>query len=183
MKNDYIVLRDEVIILLNRKNDQPLEARIEIKDFQKVNAYPGTWYGLWRPNIQNFYCVGNLPLAGGKRTLVKLHRFIMDAPDGMEVDHRDGRDTLNNRRDNLRIATRSENAQNRVGAQRNSKSGIRGVSWNERDRKWRAQIRLNGKQKYLGYFHDIHEAEAVAIAARAEYMPFSIEVAELEVTP
>lgn len=180
MKNDYIVLENEVIIQLNRKKGQSLEARIDIEDFEKVDAFPGTWCALWNSDIQNYYCAGRLLRVDGRQTTVALHRWVMDAPDDMQVDHRDGKDTLNNRRDNLRIATRSENQQNRGGANRNSKSGIRGVSWSKRDRKWQATIGINGQQKHLGYFHDIHKAEATVIYARAEMMPFSKDAQELK---
>jgi hypothetical protein len=180
MKNEYLVLGDEVIIRLNRKKGPPLGACVSVEDFDKVDSFPGTWCATWEPDIQNYYCAGNLPLDAGKRKTVRLHRWIMDAPDGMEVDHRDAEDTLNNRRDNLRIVTRSENMQNRVGAQRNSKSGIRGVSWVEKSNKWRATIKLNGKFKHLGCFEDIVAAEAVVIAARVRYMPYSKDAQELK---
>jgi hypothetical protein len=57
-----------------------------------------------------------------------LHRFLLDAPKGMQVDHIN-HDTLDNRRSNLRIVTTNQqNNENRNGAHKNSKTGIRGVT-------------------------------------------------------
>ena len=79
-----------------------------------------------------------------------------------EVDH------INHSRDdnrfvNLRKVTRLENLRNQSMYSKN-KSGFTGVCWHERDSKWVANIRINGKLKHLGYFKDIDEA----IEARKE---------------
>ena len=84
----------------------------------------------------------------------------------MEIDHING-DTLDNRPENLREATRSENEMNKLPGKRNS-SGIKGVSWEKRRSKWRAQITVNGEYKYLGSFGTRDEAESAYIAASIE---------------
>ncbi len=61
------------------------------------------------------------------------------------------RDRVDNRTDNLREATASENSQNQ-SMYKNNKSGFKGVSWFKRDKKWVAQIKIDGKKKHLGYF-------------------------------
>lgn len=73
-----------------------------------------------------------------------------------QVDHRD-EDKSNNRSDNLREATHAQNQQNRSLGITNT-SGFKGVTWNKRKSKWQAQIRIDGKQTGLGYFHDKLEA-------------------------
>ena len=73
-----------------------------------------------------------------------------------QLDHLD-RDRANNALCNLQSVTCLENNQNR-GLQRNNKSGYRGVSWDSRDGRWRAQIRANGKKQSLGYFGSAEEA-------------------------
>lgn len=88
-----------------------------------------------------------------------LHRFIMDAPEGMEADHRDG-NGLNNQRDNLRLCTHAENLRNR-GKQANGSSGYKGVTYFKGGNLWRAQIKLNGKSIGLGVYNT---AEQAAIA-------------------
>jgi hypothetical protein len=86
----------------------------------------------------------------------RLHRVIMERmlgypiPDGIEVDHinRNGFDC---RRENLRLATRAQNAVNRR-KQSNNKSGYKGVSWSKSMNKWIAQIGFERKRQVLGFF-------------------------------
>jgi hypothetical protein len=71
-----------------------------------------------------------------------------------EVDHRD-RNPSNNAWSNLREATPSQNTANRACGR-----GVRGVSWCKRAQKWRATIKHQNKQKYIGMFSDVDEAAA-----------------------
>lgn len=75
----------------------------------------------------------------------------------------------------MRHTNKSGNAQNLKGAHKDSKSGIRGVSWYKRDKKWVAKITVNYKQMPLGRFDTIEEAEQVVVEGRKKYMPFSKE--------
>ena len=86
----------------------------------------------------------------GKRSPLRMHRFILDAPVGKCVDHIDG-NPLNNVRSNLRISTVSENLQNR-GKQTNNKSGFKGVCFSTNAKKYIAQIEANSEKFHLGYF-------------------------------
>jgi len=69
-----------------------------------------------------------------------------------------------NRIANLREATRSQNNCN-TGIRGDSTSGVKGVSWNARKGKWRADIVLHGRQHHIGYFDDIEDAKDARIAA------------------
>lgn len=80
------------------------------------------------------------------------------------LDHKD-ENKLNNRLDNLRLATGSENVMN-VGLKANNTSGAKGVFWNKSSGKWQVAITANGKQKHFGYFIDKDEAIAASIKAR-----------------
>jgi hypothetical protein len=82
---------------------------------------------------------------------VYMHSFILEAPKGMCVDHKD-RDTFNNTRTNLRIASYAENCMNRP-SKRNTTSLYKGVSLDPSGR-WRATVTLNGKLNYLGTYTD-----------------------------
>jgi hypothetical protein len=77
-----------------------------------------------------------------------IHRIIAGAQPGEEVDHID-RNTLNNKRSNLRIATRQQQGFNR-GLFKNNTTGYKGVSFHRG--KWQASIRVNGILEYLGRF-------------------------------
>jgi hypothetical protein len=91
-----------------------------------------------------------------KQALVYMHRLILNAQPGQACDHVNG-DGLDNQRSNLRICTQSQNGMNR-GKQKNNTSGFKGVTWNKDHKKWKAQIMLNGKSIYIGYFDDPEEA-------------------------
>ena len=116
-------------------------------------------------------CLGtkNYYLIRIDRKNYRLHRLIWiyhngDIPDGMIVDHVDGNRT-NNRIENLRLATYSENNYNRKTASNNT-SGVKGVYWNKESKKWRAKIVVDHKTIHIGMFHTIEEAETAITAAR-----------------
>lgn len=83
-----------------------------------------------------------------------MHRAIMGRnspiPSGMSIDHING-NTLDNRRENLRICTHSENMRN-IRSHRDSGSQFRGVSWSRRAKKWRTSLIDNGRVKYFGSY-------------------------------
>lgn len=178
MKNKYEIRGEVTTIFLNQKNGSILETILDTADLGRVKQFPNTWCAKWSPDTQSFYCYGMINLPFGQRINVQLHRWLVDCDTDVQVDHYNN-DTLNNRRGNLRVATRSENHQNRAGAQRNSKSGIRGVCWCKRKKKWQALIKVGEKRKHLGYFSTIEDAEIVVKEARRIYMPFSKEAVSL----
>lgn len=179
MKNRYEVRGEATAILLNRKNGEVLETLIDTADLEKVKQFPNTWCASWASSTQSYYCYGKLVMPDGQRKSILLHRWISNCPDNVQIDHFDN-DTLNNRRmENLRFTLHEENHQNRSGAQRNSKSGIRGVSWHKHRRKWQALINVKGDRKFIGYFNSIYEAENAVKKARSRLMPFSKEAASL----
>jgi hypothetical protein len=94
---------------------------------------------------------------------VIMHRVIMGAPDGLQIDHIDG-NGLNNCRANLRLATSSENNRNSQ-LRRDSTSGLKGVSWHKRHKKWVSGIKANGKRIHLGVFDTAEAAYAAYVAA------------------
>lgn len=92
-----------------------------------------------------------------------MHRMILDPPHGMFIDHING-NGLDNRRENIRLVTPSQNALNARRAFRNKQSKYRGVSISQApgvEGLWVAFIRANKKHKNLGYFKD-EEAAARA---------------------
>lgn len=81
----------------------------------------------------------------------------------LHIDHVDG-DGLNNSLSNLREATVSENLRNR-GKQANNKSGYKGVSWEKKYSKWKAQITVHGCRRHVGYYATREDAHAAYIKA------------------
>jgi hypothetical protein len=92
------------------------------------------------------------------RRRIVMHRLIMSPPDGMFVDHIDG-DGLNNRRSNLRIVTKQQNAFNQT--KHSGRSRFKGVSYEKSSNMWRATIRVDGVKKSLGR-HAVEEDAAIA---------------------
>lgn len=92
---------------------------------------------------------------------------INQTPEGYSTDHMNG-DKLDNRRNNLRTVNHHQNGLNR-GVPSNNTSGVKGVYWHRRDRKWRAQIRINSKKKYIGSYRDKQDAALAVEAAIRKY--------------
>ena len=83
------------------------------------------------------------------------------------VDHID-HDRRNNKWSNLRTVTYKENSKNRSIYKRN-KSGFTGVCWHKASAKWRVRIKIDGKDRHLGYFTDKKLAIAARSAANIEF--------------
>lgn len=106
------------------------------------------------------YLVGSASRAG--RVYVAMHRLIAEPDPGLDVDHANG-NGLDNRRANLRPATRAQNnANTRLKAGR---SGYRGVTWNASNAKWQARIWVAKRCQHLGLFDDPWEAARAYNAA------------------
>lgn len=114
---------------------------------------------------------------GGKPIL--FHRLVMQPPRGMTVDHING-NPLDNRRENMRLATRSQNAMNR-GPDADNRSGYKGVYRHKGARQpngkpWIALIQANRKRRHLGCFATAEEAAAAyrqaAIELHGEFAKF-----------
>jgi len=124
------------------------------------------WLTQWRWSYIGGYARRTVKENGAQRP-IRMHRFILNAPKGMRIDHVDG-DSLNNTRSNLRYASHSQNMCNKK-KKHNSTSQFKGVAWipSARKRKWRAMIQINQKQTHLGYFADEVDA-ARAYDAKAK---------------
>ena len=130
-------------------------AIIDDEDYERLakhkwrvnNSSPGKWYAVTKINGDLTY----------------MHRIILPVSKEQEVDHING-DGLDNRRENLRPCIHPQNGYNR-GLQPHS-SCFKGVSWNRKDRKWRARIMKNGRSDFIGNF-DREEEAARAYDAKA----------------
>ena len=119
------------------------------------------------------YAIRTVWHSDGSRETVRLHRVVLarslqlTLDPAQKVDHENG-NGLDNRRCNLRLATSTQNARNRA-IQRNSKSGVRGVSWHEATHKWRARIMVHGVSIELGYFDQIEDAATARQEGELQY--------------
>ena len=100
----------------------------------------------------------------------QAHRIVWaihhgEDPGDFDIDHKDG-NGLNNRISNLRLT--KENMKNKK-LQKNNTSGSAGVTWHKAAGKWKAQLRINGKQTHLGYF--VEKSDAIAAVEKARIEP------------
>lgn len=114
---------------------------------------------------KNFYAVTGIKNKAGEFELVRMHRLLMNYPKGRVVDHQNS-NGLDNRMDNLRIATKGQNVCNKIKTRRKTSSKYIGVSWDKRSRLWSAYIGHLYKKIFLGYFkNEIDAARAYDRAA------------------
>lgn len=114
-------------------------------------------------NRHTTYAYRNERDGSGKVNSVLMHRLIAGAGPDNIVDHRD-RNGLNNRRSNLRLCDYSENICNSK-LRADSTSGYKGVSWHGARGRYRANIKIRGKNTFLGYFDDPEDAHDAYVRA------------------
>lgn len=135
-------------------------AIVDDDDFERCSQFK------WHISGQR-YVMRHIRKSDGSRTCQYLARFIMNEPDGLEVDHRHG-NKLDHRKSELRVCTHYQNCCNKR-KYKNNTSGVKGVSWDNDALKWRARIRVNGKLIGLGRFDDIMDASDAYDVASPKY--------------
>lgn len=141
------------------KLSQGKVALVDNEDYEWLNQY-------------KWFCSHKYACRRNKITNLPMHREIMKTPKGMYTDHIN-HNTLDNRKENLRVCTCAENNHNAVAKKHNT-SGYKGVYWNKRDKKWYVQIRVSYKRIWLGYFDFIEDAaNSYANAAQKYYGKFA----------
>jgi hypothetical protein len=139
-------------------------ALVDHEDFYPLNNFQ--WYAEIKGKL--IYAARNVISADGKKIIFSMHREIMNFPDGQLVDHRNS-DTLDNRRDNLRLATRSQNNCNRRKTKSKTSSRFIGVCFHKLHQRWCADIRHNGKKIWLGSFASETDAAKAYDEAAKKY--------------
>jgi len=146
---------------------------IDLEDFEKVNSYKGTWCVSYEKCGNNYYCNINYALDIGKRKILQLHRIIMNVTNSkIKVDHI-YHNTLDNRKSQLRVITHQENCFN---------TNAKGYSWHKKAQKYRAQICIDGKRKYLGLFNTEEEARGLYLEAKEYYHGIEKKKSKEEIT-
>ncbi len=146
-------------------------AVIDDTDFDNLKAF--NWFAV--KDRDRWYAATSIVRDDGKRQLLRMHRFVADAPAEMQVDHING-NGLDNRRSNLRVCTHQENQWNRQAAPRNSTTGLQGVNYNKANKNFRAAIKHNKKSIHLGVFSTKEAAfeayKAASIKFKGEFSPY-----------
>lgn len=135
-------------------------ALVDIEDWPKIEEY--NWQAGWNPYTKSFYALTSI--RASKRSNLYMHRLILGLASGnidkRKIDHIN-HNTLDNRRENLRIVTNQQNGQNR--------KNTKGYYWNNNQNKWHVQMRVNGKTNHVGYYHTEEAARLAYLNAREEY--------------
>lgn len=131
----------------------------------------------WKWYFNGRYAV-RTPLKNRGAKVIRMHRIIMKAPDGLEVDHING-NRLDNRISNLRLCTHAENGKNQSLSRRNT-TGYKGVKQASPNR-WQARIRVDGELLHLGLFKTKYEAAKAYNEAALRYHGRFANLNELEV--
>ena len=104
-----------------------------------------------------------------KRKTIQMHRELMSFPENIDVDHIDG-DGLNNTRENLRLATKTQNQRNRKLTKTN-KYGYNGIR--KIGNKYYARLRIDGKEKCFSGYDTLEQAiEAKKLLEKQYYGDF-----------
>lgn len=147
-------------------------ALVDNADFEHFNQWK--WQARKKPN-NKWYAVRSEGYPKQKQKTVFMHREILNAPEGMEPDHING-DGLDNRRENLRISTHTQNIWN-SRKRRDNSSGYKGVTrYNKKGvkKRWVARIQYDKRRIYLGsYERRESAARAYDAAAKRLYGKFA----------
>lgn len=131
---------------------QGLYALVDGEDYEELNQFKWSF-----SQMRNLKYAMRGSCVGGKRKTIYMHRQILNPPHNIHIDHDNGCG-LDNRRANLRLATSAQNLWNQRKITTAFSSKYKGISWVQRDKRWRVSIMCNGKRKYIGSF--VSEADA-----------------------
>ncbi len=178
--------------MANRKDGLPKKYRtnrveiISIDGVECVKAFTGIgkyflvdkdyWFtintGRWDVDLHGY--VKRCFPVNGKIKVLKMHRLIMNAPNGVDVDHIN-RNRADNRKCNLRLATRSQNSLNRLKDCDNT-HGFKGIEpYGKNKNYWRASLGINGKRvRVNGFTNKIEAAIAYNFLAKHYFGQFAL---------
>jgi hypothetical protein len=131
---------------------------IDDEDWSKVQTIK--WYILKQKQGRQIYLVNtSREYSSGKTINIRLHRFILGITDRLlHVDHING-NTLDNRKQNLRICSPAENARNsKVSTRKDKTTKFKGVRQRKDNKKFQARIRVNRKLINLGHYDKVEDA-------------------------
>lgn len=146
-------------------------ALVDDDDFDRLSQF--SWYA--QPHRGTFYAQRTI-YSDGKRRTIHMHHEVLGVQPYERIDHRN-RNGLDNRKQNLRTATHSQNQWNR-GPQANNASGFKGVYLDRCTGRWQAEIRFQRKRIHLGRFASpelaarAYDAKAIELHGQFAFVNF-----------
>jgi hypothetical protein len=137
-------------------------AMVDVEDFERLNQYK------WHCSHYGYAkrAVPNRTGKGRKQVIVYMHKLLCPVPEGKIADHIN-RNSLDNRKANLRPATQKQNVWNRKFIRKGGKTRYNGIRWDKNREKWQVRLTINGRRKSFGYYADeIEAAKAYDMAAK-----------------
>lgn len=148
-------------IRINSKKYGILEILLDDEDYNKIQKDFNNLNWSITKNHNGLYAQKRV-----NKKNIYLHRYIMNNPNGI-VDHIN-HNTLDNRKENLRITNNANNLRN-GNIRKNNKSGINGVYYDKKRNKYSASIKVNYKNIFLGRFKTLEEAIKIRKQAELKY--------------
>ncbi len=137
-------------------------AIVDPEDYEELARFK--WFAM--RSRRGLYAIRMVKASDGSRKKIRMHRAILDVPQGKFIDHIN-HNGLDNRRANLRIVTNLQNSWNKRKQKGNYSSQYKGVSWSKRVGKWHTEIYCRGTKIFIGYFDD-EKTAASAYNAKAQ---------------
>ncbi len=123
-------------------------AIVDEEDYEELNKYK--WYAL---NHRGHFYAGRVDIKDGRRRNMTMHRQLINCPIDKVIDHKN-HNGLDNRKANLRVATRQQNSWNIKKRPGKKSSQFKGVSFCKRDKRWEAYIICGMKHIFIGRYDD-----------------------------
>jgi hypothetical protein len=139
-------------------------AMVDVEDFEWLNQYK------WHCSHYDYAkrAVPNRSGKGRRQVSVYMHKLLCPVPEGKIADHVN-RNSLDNRKENLRPATQKQNVWNRKFTRKGGKTRYNGIRWDKNKEKWQVRLTINGRRKSFGYYADEIEAAKAYDRAAKKY--------------
>lgn len=137
-----------------------LVALIDDEDYDRISRHK--WHSQYNSKTKSWYAIHGEYVGNGRQKTIRMSREVLRAEPKQLIDHWN-HDTLDNRKQNLRVCSNAQNQHNQRKHTEGVSSRYKGVSWRQRGNcgRWVVTIKINDKSVYLGSFKDEKEAAIV----------------------